>query len=142
VVGLGDVAFPGLRFDLEQLRTLLGARLEWSQGAHPGTGSDTAGGAADIATNRESLMKPDSPRAQRRHRRWRMVQRALRLFRMWDAPKGNVLDERGLHKTRRAHDPERLADNLRPCACRACTSTRREFAGPTLRERRADAPHV
>lgn len=84
-------------------------------------------------------MKPDSPRAQRRHRRWRMVQRALRLFKMWDAPKGNELDSRGLCVKRRANDPERLADNLRACSCIFCKANSREIAGPTMRERRHQA---
>lgn len=84
-------------------------------------------------------MRPESSRARRRHQRWRMVQRAVALFRMWDAPKGNVLDGRMLCVKRRPHDPERLADNLRCCSCFACTANRRENAGPTMRERRWDA---
>lgn len=79
-------------------------------------------------------MKPDSPRAKRRHRRWRMVQRALRLLRIWDAPKRNVLDERGLSVKRRQHDAERLADNLANCSCAFCRN-RRDIEGPTRRER-------
>jgi hypothetical protein len=83
-------------------------------------------------------MKPDSPRAQRRHRRWRMVQRALRLFRAHDAPTHNVLDDRGLSEKRRDHDPERRADHLATCSCFVCTSKSRKHNGPTLRERRSD----
>jgi len=66
-----------------------------------------------------------------------MVQRALRLFRMWDASKFNVLDSRLLSVKRRAHDPERLADNLKACSCWMCRN-RRELDGPTWRERRFD----
>lgn len=62
-------------------------------------------------------MKPDRPRAHRRHRRWRMVQRALRLMRMWDAPKGTVLDARGLSVYRRPHAPERCVAPLAKCSC-------------------------
>lgn len=67
-----------------------------------------------------------------------MVQRALRLFRMWDAPKGNALDARGLCTKRRQFDPERLADNLRACSCAVCSAHKRENAGPTMQERRRD----
>lgn len=56
-------------------------------------------------------MKPESARALRRHLRWRMVQRAWRLFRRWDARLGAV-DARGLSVLRRPHDPEKLADHL------------------------------
>lgn len=75
-------------------------------------------------------------RARRRHERWRAVQRAVRLFRCWDARPNTQRDERGLDVKRRAHDPERLADNLRPCSCYCCTANRREHAGPTMRELR------
>jgi hypothetical protein len=67
-----------------------------------------------------------------------MVQRALRVFRIIDAPKQNTLDRRGLDVHRRGHDPERRADHLATCSCWICTSHRRRYAGPTLRERRAD----
>lgn len=59
-------------------------------------------------------------RSWRRHHRWRMVQRALRLFRMWDSGPNNPRDERGLHVKRRPHDPEKFADNLTICSCLAC----------------------
>lgn len=78
----------------------------------------------------------DKPRARRRHYRWRMVRRAVALFRRYDAPKGNVLDARQLSVTRRPHDPERLADNLRNCSCAYCSAHRRTTSGPTMRERR------
>lgn len=57
----------------------------------------------------------EGKRARRRHDRWRMVQKAVRLFRRWDNPKTRVLDERGLDVKRRPHDPEKLADNLAFC---------------------------
>lgn len=66
---------------------------------------------------------------------------ALRLFRRWDSPKNYTLDERGLNVQRRAFDPERWADTMRPCACLFCTQKRREHSGPTLRERRFDDVH-
>lgn len=62
----------------------------------------------------------DDTRAVRRHQRWRVVQRAVRLFRMWDQTKNSELDGRGLSVKRRAHDPERLADNLAYCRCSFC----------------------
>lgn len=80
-------------------------------------------------------MKPESPRAKRRHSRWRMVQRALRLFRRWDAGKNAALDRRLLSEKRREADPERLADNLKACSCWMCRN-RRALEGPTRRERR------
>lgn len=83
-------------------------------------------------------MKPESPRAIRRHSRWRMVQRALRLFRRWDDPKRHATDERGLDVKRRPNDPERLADHLQFCSCRGC-GHRRANEGPTMRERRFDS---
>ncbi len=77
-------------------------------------------------------------RAQRRHNRARAVAKALRLFRMYDASKANVLDARGLCVRRRPHDPERLADHLRCCSCLMCSGRKRRVSGPTMRERRAD----
>jgi len=62
-----------------------------------------------------------------------MVQRALRLLRWQDAPKGNVLDARGLSVFRRAHEPERRADHLATCSCWMCTANSRKHAGPTMR---------
>jgi hypothetical protein len=59
-------------------------------------------------------------RSERRHHRWRMVRKAWRLFRMWDATKNTALDERELSVRRRAHDPERLADNLAACSYLSC----------------------
>lgn len=49
-----------------------------------------------------------------------MVQRALRLFRMWDGVKNARLDGRGLSVKRRPNDPERLADHLAACSCLMC----------------------
>ena len=86
-------------------------------------------------------MKPESARARRRHSRWRMVQRALRLFRRWDATKIGMhregLDERELSTKRRPNDPERLADNLKACSCYMCQN-RREMDGPKRQERHED----
>lgn len=69
-------------------------------------------------------MKPDSKRAQRRHSRWRMVQRALRTMRTWSS---YPID---------ADSPQRLADNLRICSCWCCSNRKRHMSGPTMRERR------
>lgn len=80
-------------------------------------------------------MKPDSQRAKRRHQRWRVVQRALRLFRRWDTYTTEH-DDRGLSVKRRPHDPELLADNLKACSCWMCRN-KRQVEGPTRRELKA-----
>lgn len=79
-------------------------------------------------------MKPETPRARRRHARWRMVRKALRLYRMFDSGKNSPVDDRGLCVKRRPFDPERGADNLQRCSCYLC-GNRRDIEGPPLRER-------
>ncbi len=69
----------------------------------------------------------EANRARRRHDRWRMVEKAKRLIRLWDG---------GLATKRRANEAARIADNMAYCSCLACRQHRREFAGPTMRERR------
>lgn len=74
----------------------------------------------------------DANRAQRRHHRWRMVEKAKRLIRLWDT---------GRETTRRANDAELIADNMAYCSCLACRQQRREFAGATMQERRHREAH-
>ena len=49
--------------------------------------------------------------AMRRHNRWRMLRKALRLLSLWD---------RTFPKNRRPNEHARLADNLARCSCFSC----------------------
>ena len=61
----------------------------------------------------------------------------MRLFRRWDSwSPASDLDERGLHRKRRRHDPEKLADNLKAVSHPGCCSRLRELEGPAVQELR------
>lgn len=81
-------------------------------------------------------MKPDSPRAKRRHAKWRKVERAKRIITRLDkmistaARRANVIPF-----VRDPNDASKWADNMKFCRHVGCRN-KRKLEGPTRRELR------
>lgn len=75
-------------------------------------------------------------RARRRHDRWRMIQRALRIFRRFDH---FTVSMHGF-SNRCPYEAQRCADNMKRSGCNCC-SYLREHEGPTMQERKLFDSH-
>jgi hypothetical protein len=70
-------------------------------------------------------------RAERRHHKHRMVDRATSFIRRWGFSPKDV-----------RHKAVRLADNCAPCSCEGCGNPRRHTGHRTIQERRHDTSEV
>jgi hypothetical protein len=75
-------------------------------------------------------------RARRRHDRWRMVEKAKRVIRVWMGRDSLTAERNGA--TFPPDHAQRLADNLKACSCYMCADDRDQI-GPPMQERRAIA---